>query len=81
MLEGASGAFVWVLALARDPEDFRNRVLRKMGSYELGLIELNEIQQYERGCPNKAAPELSALAETLDNERSVALYRFHTYGA
>jgi hypothetical protein len=80
MLGTAAGAFVPVLAIARDEASFSEQAITTLHVYEFEVAEIEDIELFEaRAAKHEMPPDLQALASTLSQERPVLLHTFHSY--
>ena len=74
------GAFVPILALAKDLENFTSITTSFLRSLELDVIEIEDIQLFEeRRKSASVVKEIEALATALTESAPVAVDTFQTY--
>lgn len=80
MLEGASGAFVSIFALAHNQDDFVRQVRAKADSYDLNVVNIQDIEKLDIRCAKSVVPtEARHLADSLSDQYSIKLHMFQTY--
>lgn len=80
MLGIATGAFVPVLALARTQDDFVNKVVAKLESYDFDVVEIDDIELCKaRFKQPDISNEIIALETLLSEDNPVTLHTFQSY--
>jgi len=80
LLEEGKGAFVNVLTLATNTDEFRRKLVRVCRDYKLQLIGLDNCEPFtQRHLRSGVAEDLAEMADTLSNPAYVLFGTFNTY--
>jgi hypothetical protein len=80
LLEGAIGAFVTVVALARSEDDFVSQASYKLQSYEFEIVEIEDIEPWKVRIEHFPVDEhIQGLVRSLGSDNRVLLGTFHEY--
>jgi hypothetical protein len=80
LLNGAIGAFVPILAIAKGINDFISIATNWMESYDFDVIEIQDIEMFrDRICKSDVDDELKQLSENLTEQDPVAIDAFQAY--
>jgi hypothetical protein len=80
LLEGALGAFVPILAVAKGIDDFISITTMKLESYDFDVIEIQDIEPFkDRVRKSDVEVHLKELSEKLTDEDPVAMDVFQAY--
>jgi hypothetical protein len=80
LLEGALGAFVPILAIAKGIDDFISITTMKLESYDFDVIEIQDIEPFkDRVRKSDVEVHLKELSEKLTDEDPVAMDVFQAY--
>jgi hypothetical protein len=78
--EGAGAAFVTVVAIASDEDEFREVVSRAIEDHELRLVELTEMEPLDvRIASHSVDPVLMRDAERVPRDTAYVFGSFHVY--
>lgn len=79
-LEGALGAFVPILALAYDIDDFVAITTMRLESYDFDVIEIEDVEPFMyRLSKSDVEDEIKVLAERLTDEDPIVMDTFQAY--
>jgi hypothetical protein len=80
LLEGAIGAFVLIVALSNDQDEFVAQIYSAMGNEEFDVIEIEDIEPWRlRKERCIVDPEIHELVTSLSQENPIARSYFHAY--